>query len=44
MCEVDVFEQPRFCDDFSHLVNMHFAATASLCLKPTSMEKMFETM
>ena len=20
MCEVDVFEHPRFCDEFSHLV------------------------
>ena len=27
MSEVDVIEHPRFCDDFSHLVNRHFVAT-----------------
>ena len=29
--EVDVFDHPRFCDEFSHLVNRGFDATASLC-------------
>ena len=27
MCEVDVFEHHRFCDEFSHLVNACFVAT-----------------
>ena len=31
VCEVDVFEQPRFCDEFSHLVTICFVATESLC-------------
>ena len=26
MCEVDVFEQHRFCDEFSHLVKACFHA------------------
>ena len=29
--EVDVFVHPRFCDEFSHLVDEGFHATASLC-------------
>ena len=29
-CEVDVFEHPRFCDEFSHLVKGGFYTTASL--------------
>ena len=28
--EVDVFEHPRFCDEFSHLVDECFYATGSL--------------
>ena len=28
--EVDVFEHPRFCDEFSHLVNGRLFATGSL--------------
>ena len=31
MFEVDVFEHPRFWDEFSHLVNGQFVATAVLC-------------
>ena len=30
MFEVDVFEHPRFCDEFSHLMNRSFLACASL--------------
>ena len=30
MCVVDVFEHPRFCDEFSHVVNMRFVATEAL--------------
>ena len=29
--EVDVFEHPRFCDEFSHLVDEVIYATGSLC-------------
>ena len=29
--EVDVFEHPRFCDEFSHLVDEGFYATWCLC-------------
>ena len=36
--EVDVFEHPRFCDEFSHLVNRSFVSTASLSWSLTSME------
>ena len=32
MFEVDVFEHPRFCDEFSHLKNRTFLASASLSL------------
>ena len=31
MFEVDAFEHPRFLDEFSHLVNGRFVATAALC-------------
>ena len=30
-CEVDVFEHPRFCDEFSHQVHEGLDATAILC-------------
>ena len=30
-CEVDVFEHPRFCDEFSHLVKGCFVANSNLC-------------
>ena len=33
MCEVDVFEHHRFCDEFSHLVNACFVATRRTLLK-----------
>ena len=36
--EVDVFEHPRFCDEFSHVVNRSFVSTASLSWSLTSME------
>ena len=36
--EVDVFEHPRFCDEFSHLVIRSFVVTASLCSCLTLME------
>ena len=32
MFEVDVFDHPRFCDEFSHLMNRTFLASASLSL------------
>ena len=41
MCEVDVFEHPRFCDEFSHLVNRHVVKLATLCWRPTWNEKDF---
>ena len=31
MFEVDVFEHPRFWDEYSNLVNGRFVATAVLC-------------
>ena len=30
-CEVDVFEHPRFCDEFSRLVKIRFVANSNLC-------------
>ena len=42
MCEVDVFEHPRFCNEFSHLVNSRFLDTETLRGSLTSMEWMFE--
>ena len=33
MCEVDVFEHHRFCDEFSHLVNACFVATKKTLFK-----------
>ena len=33
LCEVDVFEHPRFRDEFSHLVNGRLFATGSLGVK-----------
>ena len=41
MCEVDVFEHPRFCDEFSHLVKRHVVKPATLCWRPTLNEKDF---
>ena len=41
--EVDVFEHPRFCDEFSHLVNRSFDATASVLWSHTLIEYMFQT-
>ena len=38
---VDVFEHPRFCDEFSHLVNRGFDATASLFWSLTIIEDIF---
>ena len=37
-CAVDVLEHPRFCDEFSHLVNRSFVSTTSLCSSFTLME------
>ena len=36
--EVDVFEHPRFSDEFSHLVTGYFVAISTLCLRLISME------
>ena len=41
---VDVFEHPRFCDEFSYLVGRSLVPTISLCSSLTSMEKMFLTI
>ena len=38
VCEVDVFEHPRFCDEFSYLVNRHVVEFSTLCWSPTWME------
>ena len=43
MSEVDVFEYPRFCDDFSHLMNRRFLASASLYLSLTFIQLIFHT-
>ena len=40
--EVDVFEHPRFCDEFSHLMTLRFVANSTLCWINISMEWMFE--
>ena len=40
--EVDVFEHPRFCDEFSHIVTLRFVANSTLCWIHISMERMFE--
>ena len=40
--EVDVFEHPRFCDEFSHLMTGHFVANSTLCWRLSSIERMFE--
>ena len=42
--EVDVFEHPRFCDEFSHLVDRGFDATASVLWSHTLIEYMFQTL
>ena len=42
LCEVDVFEHHRFCDEFSHLVNGCFVATRRLCWRLNFMEYMFQ--
>ena len=42
MCEVDVFEHHRFCDEFSHLVRILFVETLTLSWSFSLMEKMFE--
>ena len=44
VCEVDVFEHPRFCDEFSNLVNRHVVKPATLCWSPIWMEYTFETI
>ena len=36
--EVDVFEHPRFCDEFSHLATLRFVAKSTLCWIHISME------
>ena len=36
--EVYVFEHPRFCDQFSHIVDRGFDATATLCWSLTLIE------
>ena len=36
-CAVDVFEHPRFCDEFSHVVNTSFVSTATLSRSLSSM-------
>ena len=36
-CAVDVFEHPRFCDEFSHVVNKSFVSTATLSRSLSSM-------
>ena len=40
--EVDIFEHPRICNEFSHVVDGRLVPTATLCLSHKSMEKMFE--
>ena len=42
VCEVDVVEHPRFCDEFSHLMNRRLLLIESLCSGLISMEYMFE--
>ena len=44
VCEVDVFDHPRFCDEFSHLVNKHVEEPASLCWSLNWMKYTFETI
>ena len=36
MFEVDIFEQSRFCDEFSHPVNKRFLETETHCKGLTS--------
>ena len=43
MFEVDVFEHPRFWDEFSHLVNGRFVATPDHCRCLISAKSTFET-
>ena len=43
MFEVDVFEHPRFCDEFSHLMNRNFLASASLSPSLTFIQLMVDT-
>ena len=44
MFEVDVFKHPRFCDEFSQVVNSRFPLTETLCRSLFSMEEVFETI
>ena len=41
--EVYVFQHPRFCDEFSHLMNRSLLASASLYLGLNCMQLMFHT-
>ena len=43
MFQVDVFELPRFCDEFSHLMNKSLLVFASLYLGLNCMQLMFHT-
>ena len=42
--EVDVFEHPRFCDEFSHIMNRCLLASASLSLSLFCNQLMFHTI
>ena len=42
MFEVDVFELPRFWDEFSHMVNGRLVSITALCRCPISTKRMFE--
>ena len=42
MFEVYVFEHPRFCDEFSHVVNWRFVANLTLCESLSSIKYMSE--
>ena len=44
MCEVDVLDHHRFCDEFSHLVHRRSTVTKTLSRSLKSMEEKFETI
>ena len=44
MLEVDVFEQPRFCDEFSHLLNRLLTAYASLYKFPLQLVDVLDVL
>ena len=43
-CEVDVFEDPRFCDELSHVVKGCFVANSNLSWSLISIKNLFDTI